>query len=61
MDDMKWFSFDWFNQATLNTFSWENPAFLYAIIGVPLIFIVRWLIRYKFNQKLPVAVTAKDL
>jgi Ca-activated chloride channel homolog len=56
-----WFSFEWFNISTLNTFTWENPAFLYITAAVPLLFILRWLIRFKFNQKLPVAVTAKDL
>jgi Ca-activated chloride channel family protein len=56
-----WLSFDWFSPSTLNTFTWENPVFLYITAAVPLLFIFRWLLRYKFNQKLPVAVTAKDL
>jgi len=55
------FSFDWFTRSTLNSYTWGNPIFLYLIAAVPLLFLVRWLIRYKFNQKLPVAVTSKDL
>jgi Ca-activated chloride channel family protein len=31
------------------------------MIGIPLLFVLRWLWRYRFNQKLPVAVTQKDL
>ena len=63
MDDQlnSWFSFDWFTPSTLNTFTWENPVFLYVAAAVPLLFFFRWVIRYKFNQKLPVAVTQKDL
>jgi len=47
--------------STLRAFSWENPLFLYLLIAVPVLFLVRWLARYRFNQKLSVAVTQKDL
>lgn len=56
-----WYSLDWFTPATLKAFTWENTLFLYLIIAVPVIFIIRWVLRYQFNQKLPVAVTPKDL
>ena len=56
-----WYSPEWFRLSTLNSFTWENDIFLYLLIGVPLLFVLRWLWRYKFNQKLPVAVTQKDL
>jgi Ca-activated chloride channel family protein len=56
-----WYSLEWFSLSTLNSFTWENEIFLYLIIGIPLLFMLRWLWRYKFNQKLPVAVTQKDL
>jgi Ca-activated chloride channel family protein len=54
-------SLDWLTPSTLGTFTWENPSFLYAVAVVPLLLLLRWLLRFKFNQKLPVAVTAKDL
>jgi Ca-activated chloride channel family protein len=54
-------SLDWFTPSTLNSFTWENQAFLYIIAAVPLLFFLRWLLRYRFNQKLPVAVASKDL
>lgn len=60
-DLISWFSLDWFSLSTLNAFTWENPVFLYITAAVPLLFLFRWLIRFKFNQKLPVAVTQKDL
>ncbi len=56
-----WYSFDWYHPATLRSFSWEHPEFLYLLIAVPLLFIARWLMRFYFNQKLAVAVSQKDL
>ena len=56
-----WYSPEWFSLSTLNSFTWENDVFMYLMIGIPLLFILRWLWRHKFNQKLPVAVTQKDL
>jgi Ca-activated chloride channel family protein len=56
-----WFSLEWFSLNTLRTFTWEKPEYLYAIAAIPLIFLFRWLWRNRFNQKLPVALTQKDL
>lgn len=56
-----WYSMEWFTPTVLRGFTWENPLFLYGILGVPLLFIVRWLSRYYFNQKLPVALVKSDL
>ncbi len=56
-----WFSGDWFSPSTFRSFNWEQPVLLYFLLAVPLVFILRWLLRFRFNQKLPVAVTVKDL
>ncbi len=56
-----WHSLEWFTPTVLRGFTWENPLFLYGILGVPLLFIIRWLSRYYFNQKLPVALVKSDL
>ncbi len=56
-----WYSFTWFSPATLNSFTWENPFILYTLPGVLLIFAIRWITRYRFNQKLPIALAKKDL
>ncbi|MEJ1237601.1 VWA domain-containing protein [Chryseolinea sp. T2] len=61
MDKDTWLSPEWFQISTLQSFAWENPLFLWLVIGVPLLFLLRWLMRLRFNQKLPVAVTQKDL
>lgn len=60
-DIAPWYSLEWFSPSTLTSFTWENVVFLYLMIAIPLLFLFRWLWRYKFNQKLPVAVTQKDL
>lgn len=56
-----WYSLDWFSFSTLRSFTWEHPEFLFLLILVPFLFVARWLLRYYFNQKLPVAVSQKDL
>jgi Ca-activated chloride channel homolog len=56
-----WYSLDWFMPDTLLSFTWEKPLYLYLIPVVFILFLVRWLWRYRFNQKLPVAVTQKEL
>ncbi|HTH56387.1 MAG TPA: VWA domain-containing protein [Cyclobacteriaceae bacterium] len=63
MDNLNapWYSLDWFTLPTINAMTWENQIFLYLIPVVPILFIVRWLIRYFANQKLPVALIKSDL
>jgi Ca-activated chloride channel family protein len=60
-----WFSPSWFAPTTLKSFTWESPLILYAIAALAALFIARLVIRefsgYRFYQKLPVAVTAKEL
>lgn len=56
-----WYSPDWFRPDTLASFEWTKPVFLYLIAAVPLLFLVRWLWRYQFNQKLPVALVKKEI
>ena len=58
---LQWFSLDWFSLSTLRAFTWQWPQVLYLIPAVLLLFIVRWLLRYRFNQKLPIATVKRDL
>ncbi len=61
MDNLNYWSLDWFSPSTLRSFTWTNVLYLYAIVLVPILMIIRWLWRYFFNQKLPVAFTKSDL
>jgi len=56
-----WYSLEWFTPSVLKGFTWENQLFLYGLLGIPFIFILRWLSRYYLNQKLPVALVKSDL
>lgn len=56
-----WYTIDWFIPSTLTAFSWEWPVFLYLIPIIILLFLIRWFLRHRFSQKLPVAVTQKEL
>jgi len=56
-----WYSLEWFTPSVLKGFTWENQLFLYGLLAIPFIFILRWLSRYYLNQKLPVALVKSDL
>lgn len=56
-----WFSLEWFSPSKLQSFDWSNHLWLYTILALPILFILRWLISRKFGQKLPIALTKKDL
>jgi Ca-activated chloride channel family protein len=56
-----WYSLDWFSLSTLRSFTWQWPEFLYLIPATLLIFTVRWVLRYRFDQKLPVAIMQREL
>jgi Ca-activated chloride channel homolog len=56
-----WYSLDWFTPSTISAFEWEKKIFLFIAAAIPLLFLLRWLLHHRFNQKLPVAVTRKEL
>jgi Ca-activated chloride channel homolog len=56
-----WYNPEWFSFSMLQSFTWETKWFLYLALASPLIFLIRWIIRHQSNQKLPVAVTAREL
>lgn len=55
-DRLAWLSKDWFMPETLRSFEWENGFMLYLILLIPVLFLLRWLFRWKRNQKLEVAL-----
>ena len=56
-----WYSFNWFSPGTLDSFTWENKLYLYFLFLIPVLFAIRWISRYLFNQKLSVALLKSDL
>ena len=56
-----WFSTRWFRPGMISEYDWENPFFLWFILLIPLIFIVRLLMGLRNSQKIPVAFTKDDI
>lgn len=56
-----WYSISWFYPSTLKGFTWASPLYLYLLLLIPVFLILRWVFKYFFNQKLPVALVKSDL
>lgn len=50
-----WFSPYWFLPSTLAEFGWGNPYYLYGLIGVPFLFVLRHFFNIRTQQKFKVA------
>jgi Ca-activated chloride channel family protein len=61
MDNIPAWSPQWFFPSQWNSFTWENPDFLYGLAGIPLVWVLLWLLPHWFSQKLPVALVKSDL
>ena len=51
-----WYSSAWWSIERWQGFTYEWPWVLYFLIAVPLLFALRWVLRYYTNQRLPVAL-----
>jgi len=60
-DTFQWLSLQWFMSDTLKSFTYENPLFLYGVFGIPIIFLLRWLIHIGFRDKLDFAFPEKNV
>ena len=60
-NDKSWFSTHWFKPEVLQNFEWQDPLWLYSLLLIPFLFLLRWLISTQFNQKLPIALSKKNL
>lgn len=56
-----WFSLDWLSLETLRSFVWAEKLYLYAILGVPFLFLLRWLFYNRGQQKLGLSLSNKQL
>jgi Ca-activated chloride channel family protein len=57
----EWASLRWFEVSTLRDFVWDRFFYLYLILLIPLLFVLRWAFMVKFRQKLPMALPAQRL
>lgn len=60
-ESIAWYSAQWFTPTIFRNYSWENQVVLYLLFLIPLILLVRWLIRRFFSQKLPVSVPRDNI
>lgn len=56
-----WFSISWFYPSTFENFTWEYAFFLMLLIGIPVLFVLKWIINYRLNQKLTIALPEKKI
>ena len=56
-----WYSLSWFSPGIFSGYTWEHSFILYGIVIIPILIIFRWLLRYLFNQKLPIALVKSEL
>jgi Ca-activated chloride channel family protein len=56
-----WFDLHWFSPKVLNGFTFEYPILLYLIPLVPLLFLLRWALFFRFRQRIDVAFFEADI
>ena len=56
-----WYSPEWFKPSTFSSYQWENGWMLFLLIALIIIFLVRWFLIYQVDQKLPVALTKREI
>ncbi|KAA3437990.1 VWA domain-containing protein [Rufibacter hautae] len=54
--DFSWLNLNWFSWRTWQSFDWANQGYLYALLLVPLLFLLRWLFTVRFRRKMDVAL-----
>ena len=61
LEEFNWYSLSWFSPSTLTNFHWEYSFILYLLPLVPFIFVIRWLLHFRFRQKLDIAFPPEEL
>lgn len=58
---LPWYAPEWFYLSTFKNFTWEFKVALLGLFLIPLFIITRWILRFYFNQKLPIAITERQI
>jgi Ca-activated chloride channel family protein len=56
-----WFSLSWFSPSAFQSYTWEYRFFLWLLLAIPIIFLLRWLFNFRLKQKLTIALPEKRL
>lgn len=54
-----WWNPFWFRPDVLAGFTWENPVFLYAIPAIPLFYLIKWALHFRFRERVEIAFFSK--
>ena len=60
LDPSRWLSPFWFRLDVLSAYTFENPIFLYLIPVIPVIYILKWALHYRFRERIEVAFLQPD-
>lgn len=56
-----WYAFKWLSVNTLTSFHWAEPYFLYGLLAIPILFLLRRIFHGKARQRLNVAFLPKEV
>ena len=56
-----WYSLNWFDPATFQNFSWEYKQILWLLWGIPLVFLIKYIVQTRMKQKLLIALPKSSL
>jgi len=59
-DSFEWLSPTWLSYETLQAFQWANSYFLYLILFIPTLFVLKWLLHFRFKNKLVLAFSSEE-
>jgi Ca-activated chloride channel homolog len=51
-----WLRAEWFTYTTFRNYDWQNSLFLYVLLAIPLVFLLRWLFFARFRKKIDIAL-----
>lgn len=54
-----WWNPFWFRPDVLAGFTWENPIFLYAIPAIPVFYMIKWALHFRFRERVEIAFFSK--
>lgn len=55
----QWLSLYWFRWSVLSNFSYENAYVLWAIPVIPVFYFIKWVLHYRFREKVEIAFMGK--
>jgi len=61
MERNSWFSLDWFSPDRLKGFEYEFPVAFYAMIALPIVYVLIQLLKERLSPKVPVALRGEGI